>query len=186
MMNRPEKGFSLIEVLVTIVILVVGLLGLAGLQLHALSSQMESYQRSQALILLEDMANRIDNNRANAPNYVTTGLSPAYLGTGAPTCTATGADSAADLCEWGNELLGTAETQGTNNVGAMLGARGCVYQIAVAASGVPGQYLVAVAWQGLSPTAAPAIPCGQGSGNYGGNDALRRVVSIPISIANLN
>jgi type IV pilus assembly protein PilV len=184
MTNSPDKGFSLIEVLVTIVILVIGLLGLAGLQIRALSSQMESYQRSQALILLNDMADRINNNRANAAAYVTT----TPLGNGYGSCTATGAGSAADLCDWNNELLGTAETQGTNNnVGAMIGARGCVYQITAAASGVPGQYLVAVAWQGLNPTAAPAILCGKGSGsNYGGNDALRRVVSLPISIATLN
>ena len=68
--NR-NNGFSLIEVLVTIVILLIGLLGLAGLQLRALSSQMESYQRSQALILLKDMAGRIDNNRVNVASYIT-------------------------------------------------------------------------------------------------------------------
>jgi type IV pilus assembly protein PilV len=182
MMTAPDKGFSLIEVLVTIVILVIGLLGLAGLQFRALTSQMESYQRSQALILLKDMADRIDDNRANAASYITT----TPLGTLYGSCTATGTGSAADLCEWSNALLGAAEMQGTNPVGAMIGARGCIYQIAAAASGVPAQYLVAVAWQGLNPTASPAVPCGQGSSNYGSSDALRRVVSLPISIAILN
>ena len=185
MMTAPDKGFSLIEVLVTIVILVIGLLGLAGLQFRALTSQMESYQRSQALILLKDMADRIDDNRANAAAYVTTGLSPAYLGTSAPTCTSTGAGVAGvagDLCEWNNELLGAAEVDSAGNkVGAMIGARGCIDQITAAASGVPGQYRVSVAWQGLNPTAVPAVPCGQNS--YGSNDALRRVVSLPLTIA---
>ena len=173
--NR-NNGFSLIEVLVTIVILLIGLLGLAGLQLRALSSQMESYQRSQALILLRDMAGRIDNNRVNAASYITT----TPLGTGSASCTATGAGSAADLCEWNNALLGTAEVNSLGNVGAMIGARGCIYQISAAASGVPAQYLVAVAWQGLTPTAAPAVACGQ---NQYGNEALRRVVTFPLSIA---
>ena len=178
MTRHPHHGFSLIEVLVTIVILVIGLLGLAGLQTHALTSQMESYQRSQALELVQDMAARIKDNWINAANYVT--ATP--LGTGYGACTATGAGVAADQCEWSNELLGAAETDSSaKNVGAMIGARGCVYQLTAAASGIPGQYLVAVAWQGLNPTAAPAVNCGQGS--YGSNDALRRVITLPLTIA---
>lgn len=177
-MNDPGKGFSLIEVLVTIVILVIGLLGLAGLQFQALSSQMESYQRTQGLVLAQDMAARINDNRINASSYVTT----TPLGTGAPSCTTTGAGVAGDLCDWNNALLGAAEVSSSSqNVGAMIGARGCIYQLAAAASGVPAQYLVAVAWQGLTPTKAPAVNCGQGS--YGSNDAMRRVVTLPLSIA---
>lgn len=177
-LNDADRGFSLIEVLVTIVILVIGLLGLAGLQFHALSSQMESYQRTQALVLVQDMAARINDNRINAASYVT--ATP--LGTGYGSCTATGAGVAGDLCDWSNALLGAAEVSSSSqNVGAMIGARGCIYQLSAAASGVPAQYLVAVAWQGLNPTSIPAVNCGQGS--YGSNDALRRVVSLPLSIA---
>lgn len=183
MMTGPDKGFSLIETLVTIVILMIGLLGLAGLQVRALTSQMESYQRSQALVLLKDMADRIETNRANASGYVTTGLTPAFVGTGLGSCAASGVGSAGDLCEWHAALLGAAEVDSSGNkVGAMIGARGCVYQIAAPdpASGVPGQYLVAVAWQGLNNTAAPAVNCGI---NQYGNEALRRVVTLPVSIA---
>ncbi len=184
MMTRLHKGFSLIEVLVTIVILVIGLLGLAGLQFRALTAQMESYQRSQALVLLQDMAGRINDNRANAVNYVTT--TPLGTGnTGYAGCTSGGTGSAADdECEWNNALLGAAEVDTANNnnkVGAMIGARGCILQITPAASGVPGQYLVAVAWQGLNPTTSPAVNCGNGS--YGSNDALRRAVTLPLTIA---
>mgnify|MGYP006380521659 FL=1 len=180
MISGPNKGFSLIEVLVTILILMIGLLGLAGLQVRALTSQMESYQRSQALILLKDMADRIEENRINAADYVTT----TPLGTGFGTCAASGVGSAGDLCEWHNALLGAAEVDSSGNkVGAMIGARGCIYQTAAAASGVPGEFLVAVAWQGLNNTAAPAVDCGI---NEYGNEALRRVVTLPISIANLN
>ena len=180
MMPGPNKGFSLIEVLVTILILMIGLVGLAGLQVRALTSQMEAYQRSQALILLKDMADRIEENRINAANYVTT----TPLGTDFGTCAASGVGSAGDLCEWHNALLGAAEVDSSGNkVGAMIGARGCIYQTAAAASGVPGEFLVAVAWQGLNNTAAPAVDCGI---NEYGNEALRRVVTLPISIANLN
>jgi len=210
-----NMGFSLIEVLVTIVILLVGLLGLAGLQARALTAQMESYQRSQALILLRDMADRIEANRNAATCYNITdpATGTSYLGTSSTlpipavaTCatalktiydachavplpsadaTAAATTAVADMNEWHNALLGAAETQGTNKVGAMIGARGCVSQIVAPACGVPGEYLVAVAWQGFNSTAAPAINCGAGVGNYGSSDALRRVVALPISIADL-
>jgi type IV pilus assembly protein PilV len=178
-----NAGFSLIEVLVTILILMVGLLGLAGLQGRAVTSQMEAYQRSQALILLKDMGDRISANRHNAASYVT-GTTPrgtGFNGSAVEDCSGL-AGSNLDLCEWHNTLLGAAETQGGANVGAMIGARGCVYQIVVPASGVAGEYLVAVAWQGFNNTAAPAVDCG--SGQYG-DEAKRRVVTLPVAIADL-
>ena len=52
--SHSMRGVSLIEVLVTIVILAVGLLGLAGLQMRLQSSEVEAYQRTQASLLLED------------------------------------------------------------------------------------------------------------------------------------
>lgn len=197
------SGFSLIEVLVTIVILMVGLLGLAGLQTRALTSQMESYQRSQALVLLKDMADRIDANRLNASSYITTGLTPPYLGTdnALGNCAASGV--AKDFCEWNNALLGSAETQnaGGTNVGAMIGARGCIYQLQAPASGVAAVYQVVVSWQGLNITAAPdnSTPTSvtvTSAGRCGLNlyrdrngtvtETLHRVISMPISVADLN
>lgn len=172
--KKNNSGFSLIEVLVALIILMTGLLGLAGLQGRAFSSQVESYQRSQALILLKDMADRINANRTNSSSYVTT----TPLGIGAASCTTGGSTAANDLCEWSNALKGSAE--GTTS-GAMVGARGCIYELA---STAPKKYLIAIAWQGLTPTATSAIACGQGS--YGGDENLRRVISIPITIAKLN
>ena len=69
----PQRGATMIEVLVTVVIIAFGLLGMAGLQMRMQLSEMESYQRSQALLLLNDMASRIATNRtaATAGNYVT-------------------------------------------------------------------------------------------------------------------
>ena len=183
-MSRPISksiaGFSMIEVLITIVILMFGLLALAGLQGRAVTAQMESYQRSQALILLKDMADRISSNRKNAASYVT--AAGTALGTGAA-CPVAGATAASkDLNEWCNALLGAAEVQGTSNIGAMIGARGCITQTVAAATGVASQYLVAVAWQGLNSSAISTITCGQ---NQYGNEGLRRLVAIPVNIADL-
>ena len=199
-----NSGFSLVEVLVTIVILMVGLLGLAGLQGRALTAQMESYQRSQALILVRDMGDRINANRLYAAQYVTTNVTQrgtGFNGSAVEDCAGLGG-SALDLCEWHNALLGAAEKQNTANVGAMIGARGCIYQVTAPKSVVvniipatagspaiteyaPSEYVVAVAWQGFNRTVAltgTAADCG--TGQYG-DDANRRVVTVPISISHL-
>src|SRR5207253_3006873 len=70
LMKARQGGFSLIEVLVTIVILMIGLLGLAALQTNATVAEMEAYQRSQALVLVQDMADRIASNKLNADTYI--------------------------------------------------------------------------------------------------------------------
>ena len=178
-------GFSMIEVLVTIVIIAFGLLGIAGLQVRLQMSEMESYQRSQALLLLNDMANRIATNRNNAASYVTTAANPMGEGMVCPTTTATVAQR--DLGEWCNAMQGAGETMdsGATKVGAMIGGRGCV-------EGVDGDYLVTVAWQGLTPIAAPPASLVCGANNYNGaagsscvNDRCRRTVSTLVRIATL-
>jgi type IV pilus assembly protein PilV len=168
-----QGGATIIEVLVAIIIVVVGLLGLAGLHSRVSLAEVEAFQRAQAVVLLQDMVSRINANRRAAENYAT-GLTP--LGTSAIDCTGkTGFDL--DKCEWNNELLGAAETSGSNNVGAMLGARGCVEEIQTS---MPRQFRVSVVWQGTIPTVAPgATTCGQGSYT---DDKTRRVVSTVVQI----
>lgn len=189
-----QSGFTMIEVLVTIAILAVGLLGLAGLQTKALTVQMESYQREQALILVKDMVDRINANRKYAVNYVTASLggpnacptlvtdpsAPGYI---APTDPAFVA--ADDLASWCNQLKGAAEKSSASGpeVGAMVGAVGCITQINAGGVGVPAEYLVAIAWQGLGSTVVPAVTCG--TGNFGSDDSLRRVIALPVRIAYL-
>ena len=43
---RRQEGFSMIEVLVTMVILMLGLLGLAGLMIASQRAEVEAYQRA--------------------------------------------------------------------------------------------------------------------------------------------
>lgn len=66
--DRPQRGFSLIEVLVTVLILAIGLLGLAGLQSTALRSNHSAYLRSQATVLAYDIIDRMRANRTAALN----------------------------------------------------------------------------------------------------------------------
>jgi type IV pilus assembly protein PilV len=167
-----QRGTTMLEVLITIFIVVIGLLGLAGLQARIQAAELESYQRVQALVLLQDMVDRLKANRHQAVSYVT-GSTPLGTGVAVGVCGAmTGYQR--DKCEWSNALLGASEvTSGGASVGAMIGARGCVENTVAA---MPYEFVVAVAWQGLTPTAVPtASTCGQNL--YGTNDANRRVVT---------
>ena len=125
-----QSGLSMIEVLVTLIILLVGLLGLAGLMMQSQRSEMESYQRVQALILLQDMAGRINANRlAGASCY---GITPSvssitpYLGTttslatpvtvaSVPSCTTTAV--MADYTKQLNASIDPASTAYSQNLG---------------------------------------------------------------------
>jgi type IV pilus assembly protein PilV len=79
-----QRGMTLIEILVAIVVLSVGLLGLAGLQLKGLQVNQGSIYRWQAAMLAEDIADRIRADRAGAlaNNYVVTAGAPAGSATG--------------------------------------------------------------------------------------------------------
>lgn len=63
---RRVSGMTLIEVLVAVLILSIGLLGLAGLQTLSLRSNHSAYLRSQATILAYDIADRMRANRQSA------------------------------------------------------------------------------------------------------------------------
>jgi type IV pilus assembly protein PilV len=64
--KRENLGFSLIEVLVSLVILAIGLLGLAMLQTTGMGFNTNSYSRTQATYLAYDLAERM---RANVPAF---------------------------------------------------------------------------------------------------------------------
>src|SRR6185295_1538044 len=63
---RRSRGFTMIEVLVSLVVLSIGLLGVAALQLTSLRSNHSSAMRSQATFLAYDIIDRMRANRAAA------------------------------------------------------------------------------------------------------------------------
>lgn len=193
MTTLRQTGFTMLEILISLLLIAIGLLGMLGLQAQATVAEFESYQRGQALILVHDMVDRINANRGAALCYpITTNAAAGepQLGSGTanpicvtPTGTAvTRAMADKDLEDWDNALQGAAEVQGGVNVGAILNARGCITRDALT-----GNYRVAVAWQGMSTTIAPtavdpSATCGL---NQYGNEALRRELSITFRIADL-
>ena len=60
--STRERGFSLLEVLIALLVLSVGLLGIAGLQTVSLKFNHQSYARTQATALTSDMVEKIMSN----------------------------------------------------------------------------------------------------------------------------
>lgn len=184
---RATRGVVLLEVMISIVILAVGLLGLAKLQASTRQIEMESYQRAQAVILLQDMVGRLSaNNKAAACYALTDAASGApFLGYGGALPANCGIGTIAqqttannDLNQWHQMLAGAAETDGDVQIGAMIGARGCI-----AFDAATNVYVVTVAWQGLFESSAPpGLTCA--AGQYG-SEPRRRAVSAVVRIATL-
>lgn len=198
-----RRGFTLIEVLVTLVILMFGLLGIAGLMAKGQRVSFEAFQRQQALSLANDMAERQRANRSQAAFYSAgaalgdgTQYNALRLGAimdcGASTCTPLTL-AAYDLAEWDGLLNGYAETltaTPTARLSGIVNARGCIVETANThgtCAGAPMGTLytrtnrISVAWQGQADTGAPAAPPSTcGSGLYGASDGLRRLVTLDV------
>lgn len=113
MLSGRQGGFTLVEILVTLFILAIGLLGLAGLLFEGMRNNQGSYLRTQASILAYDMADRMRANRlaAEAGDYGP--FSTDNVTVSLPTCvgTTTGCTAAdrvtADQMEWAQQVQGT-------------------------------------------------------------------------------
>lgn len=107
---KNTRGFTLVEVLVALLVLGVGLLGVAGLQSATLGLNHGSYLRSQATVLAQDM---VDRMRANPRATANGDYDEAGAGASTATCEqaagcTTQQMAAHDIAEWqaalGNEL----------------------------------------------------------------------------------
>jgi type IV pilus assembly protein PilV len=88
--RRSQQGVTLLEVLISIVVLAIGLLGYAGLQTVSLKNNLSAYHRSQATMLAYDVIDRIRANRPNCASYTLNfGVAPVY----------------ADLVSWKNDVV---------------------------------------------------------------------------------
>lgn len=70
---KYSKGFSLIEVAITIAISAIGLLGLSSLQLQSMRATQDTGSRSQAIWMANELVNRMRANEDGLASYVTNG-----------------------------------------------------------------------------------------------------------------
>jgi type IV pilus assembly protein PilV len=172
--RRGDRGFTLLDVLIALVVLGFGMLALARTIVRSSQEEMEAYQRTQAMTVASELVDRIRNNPKSAALYV------GDYAPGGPIedCAALApADVVGrDQCEVRNRLRGADIFDAAKAIGAPIAARACVI--------TPAQnvYVVAVAWQGVLPTAPADSPCGVGEFDREEN---RRVYSTVIQIATL-
>jgi len=97
--GKAQRGFSMIEVLVTVIVLAIGLLGLAGLQAYGLQNNHGAYVRSQASLLSYDI---VDSMRANRNAALNGGYNVDFGAT-----LAAGGQATLDVNQWVDDLAST-------------------------------------------------------------------------------
>ena len=134
--TKGIRGFSLIEVLIALIVMSVGMLGIAGLYVHGMQAGRTSLFRHHAVTLAGDVADRIRANPDAGAAYVDAGASPAP----ATNCIGGGSDctpaemAANDKFLW-DEQAGATLPDGDVTVGFAAGA-----------AGAPSDYTVTVSW----------------------------------------
>jgi type IV pilus assembly protein PilV len=127
------RGFTLVEVLVALVVLSIGLLGIASLQLSSLRWNHGASKRSQATLLAYDI---LDRMRANAPaarkNEYSTGGTPGTVAT-------------ADLSMWRSNITAALGPGATGQVGAGV------------ASGTSARFTITITWTDSRDPNDPAL-----------------------------
>ena len=178
------------EALVAMLIVAFGVLGFIGLQARTAVGSLEGYQRAQALVLVNDMAQRMMTNRVGtlAGHYLradigTTATCPRPLPGAAalaPDFSQAAFDTAnADVCAWADLLRGAAERDASgDSVATLSNARGCI-----TATENAGEYLLALVWLGRQATGPTPLACGRGDLTAFPSDSRRRGVSLLVRIA---
>jgi len=197
---RQQKGVGMIEVLATVVILAIGLLGIAALQLMSKRSGFESVQRTTAASLAMGIIEKMRSNSRALNLYAGTletkvvdiaGLPPAV-----PDCEAGSPCNALQLANsdrWnlqrkmvGFDVVSTANTP----TGGLVSPRACISSrvpaAQVNAKGDPdrsGAYQVTIVWRGQTKLTNPnpANVCGMASGAYDdnpGDNSFRRILVV--------
>ena len=140
---RHQTGVSLVEALVALVVLSVGMLGIAGLYLESLRSNRTALSRTSAVMLVNDMADRIRGNRAGLAGYaMVVGTAPATGGPNCSTVLCTPAQLAAwDMAQWYAAVIATLPN---GPAGTTVPRASITYTAAVGTT--PARYVIFATW----------------------------------------
>jgi type IV pilus assembly protein PilV len=135
-----DAGFTLIEILVAMVVLAIGLLGVAAMQLRGLQYSHDAYLRSQISVLAFGMADRMRLNQANAVSYVSAFIvNPAAP---PPACVVGAVSAANDLACWQGEVFNALPPSAQANIAAVVGR--------------PGEFTISLQWDSRGGTTRTA------------------------------
>ena len=120
MLIRKERanGFTLLEVLITVLILSIGLLGLSGLQMTGLRYNQSAYWRGQATLIAYDIIDRMRANRDGVAAGTYDGIDSSGTLPSDPNCIshATGCTAVElaqyDVREWSGNFVNINNTSG--------------------------------------------------------------------------
>lgn len=145
---RSERGISMVEALVALVVLSVGMLGIAGLYVTSVKTNRSALLRTQAVNFVNDMADRIRANGSARGAYDLAGYggAPVTHNCVAAVCT-TEFLAEDDLQRWLAALTAPASGLPGTGVG------GNVIYTAAASGGLPDQYTISVRWREAGDTA---------------------------------
>jgi len=125
---KKQQGFTMLEALLTLFVLTIGVLGVAGLQMRAMSSGGMAMQRTVVLMKTQELLERMRANKANLISYAgagagTNGGCSDGGGGGAVAC-AGAAMASHDLFQWRSDLaaLLSASALGATPITVNLGA----------------------------------------------------------------
>jgi type IV pilus assembly protein PilV len=146
-----QAGFTMVEVLVALVVLAIGLLGIAALYLNSLQAGRTAVYRTQAIQLAADLADRIRMNRTAQAAYGSLFAdTEAVVGTCATTGGCSSADLAStDLWNWKDEIA----LQLPNG-------QGQVVVTAPAGAGEPASYVITIQWNEVGEAAPVSFQLG--------------------------
>jgi type IV pilus assembly protein PilV len=130
--HRRARGFTMVEALVALVVLAVGMLGIAGLYVTTLRSGSSAIYRTQAINLATDMADRIRGNRNANLAYNGAAANNSCFGAAATADCSPAQMAANDLFLWNAQLAQLLPT-GTGTV-------------VVAGASAPYTYTITITW----------------------------------------
>ncbi|NND67941.1 MAG: type IV pilus modification protein PilV [Halioglobus sp.] len=172
-----QSGISLVEVTVAILVLSIGVLGLAGMQVTAKRTSHEAVQRSVATGLASEILERMRANPGGLDNYATAGVGQAVRALpAAPALDCTAACTAEelvlwDLWEWERAMNGATTLRDGEAAGGLVNPVGCV-------TVVDRLVTVEIAWQGFAALSYETPGTGCGAGLYAADDVDRQLLRI--------